>query len=315
MKYIMSTVVLLATTMMSHACDRCSLMPVGMKYRYNSGIGLSFRQSNLNGFFPTLNGPTGYRHLEHSNNIASGQYLEESYATVAIQGIMRLNDRLHLEGQFTYAQNQRRIEDELSQSAQGISDPMVAVVWTPFSTISAEEHKFSHQLSIGGGVKFPLGNTRVKYEGEAVIHDPQPGTGSYDFIGVGRYLVKYWHLGAQFEVTSELNTTNLSEYRYGNVVSPSLDLVGFISAGDWQLYPMAGVFADKVWSDVDHAEKLTNSSGSFYGIGAGMEIIYQNVSVSGKMNWVTQQEHDEFQLDRANEILISLKYLIKTRKS
>ena len=173
MKYILGAVMLLLASY-AHSCDRCSLMPAGMKYGRNSSFGASMRTANLSGYFPYQPFKLGYRHLEHTSGVVRGQFMDETYIYYAVQGLWRYNQQFHLEGQFTFSDNTRWVDAKTTDYAAGISNPIVAVFWTPITNINNDSLKFNHQLSIGAGVKFPLGETQQHYHDQPVIHDLQP---------------------------------------------------------------------------------------------------------------------------------------------
>lgn len=122
----------------------------------------------------------------------------------------------------------------------------------------------------------------------------------------------FWNLGLQSNTLFEWNTPNLGGYKYGNALNSSLDLVGILQTGNWQFYPTIGMFADKVWADESDEAILTDSAGEFFGYSGGMEIIYQTVSLSTRYNQTIVQRHADMQLDRTNEILVSVKYYLNS---
>jgi hypothetical protein len=97
--------------------------------------------------------------------------------------------------------------------AYGIRDPSLLL----FYTRTWNWKNQSHFLSIGGGVKMPLGAYRVSYEKKLLNPYLQPGTGSWDIPLSYQYVFTHnERKGITLEGGYKYNTTNILEIKIGN---------------------------------------------------------------------------------------------------
>ncbi len=108
------------------------------------------------------------------------------------------------------------ISTALPVSTQGFGDSMLSIQYTPvyYSDRNRTE------VSIGGGVKIPLGQSEAKIIGVA-SEDMQPGTGSWDIIAWA-YVSRLVSLVPGLEIftgaSTRFNGSNKRSYRFGNEI-------------------------------------------------------------------------------------------------
>jgi hypothetical protein len=119
---------------------------------------------------------------------------------------------------FSSARHEREvgISTALPVSTQGLGDGMLAIQYTPvyYSDRNRTE------VSIGGGVKIPLGQSEAKIIGIA-SEDMQPGTGSWDGIAwvyVTRLVPLLSGLEIFTGIAARFNGSNNRSYRFGNEI-------------------------------------------------------------------------------------------------
>lgn len=151
--------------------------------------------------------------------------LERISQSVIFQIDYGIFDRVTLTGLFSYITQQRfntpvnGIANSLSSS--GIGDALLLVKYNIIQQNILDET----DLSVGTGIKAPLGKSDVTNNGLLIPADMQPGTGSWDFIiwtyfSQGRLLELPLNIVANFSYrfngTNERFGVNNGGYKFGN---------------------------------------------------------------------------------------------------
>ncbi len=146
------------------------------------------------------------------------------------------SDRWGVDILLSYIRHQRRLNrvnfsgsrDELVTAGPG--DALVMVKYNVFTPDIIRQR----QLTLGAGVKAPLGSSNLNSNGILLPADMQPGTGSWDFVGwllFSRGLLPAWPLTVTVRSSLRLNGENnrfgvsgdsrFRRYRFGGVYTVS----------------------------------------------------------------------------------------------
>lgn len=161
-----------------------------------------------------LSGSTKLKNPERER-ISQSALLEINYG---------ITNRLSITGLFSYIRQQRTITNFSSENVltlSGVGDIALLTKYSliPFSIIGREE------LSIGLGLKFPVGNSNIKSNGVLLPADMQPGTGSWDGFLWGYYskgeflysdLTFLGNLSYRFNGTNNRFANSEKGYGFGN---------------------------------------------------------------------------------------------------
>lgn len=101
----------------------------------------------------------------------------------------------------------------------GISDPTILIQYALLNTLNDEEnHSVNHILTVGGGIKAPLGKFNYDLTNLNEVANPnfQLGTGSWDEIFTIQHTMRFKRIGFSTELQYRLNGKNKNDYQFGN---------------------------------------------------------------------------------------------------
>ncbi|MCB0760489.1 MAG: hypothetical protein KDC12_03125 [Flavobacteriales bacterium] len=310
MKSIITGVLLLFGSVVM-ACDHCGMYLNMRPNDFSHFVGIFYTSNVYEGLVPVT---TKSMMLRHGDELVlpdfQGNTLRDRYQITELRARYSFNQKWFLWGRIPFVQNARYVNNELTQSASGVGDPMLFVGHNLYNSRSADSTEVAQRLEWSVGVKFPLGATQLKYGNEYVDHDLQPGSGSYDFLLSANYMVFWKRIGLSNQVMYRWNGPNLGKYAFGNLLTDNLTFIGKLRANDWTIMPQAGISARWFSPDTDSGEILVNSGGTRYLWSAGMEINYKNVSIQGVYLQPIQEKLEGTQLPQKNAITINVKYFI-----
>ena len=112
--------------------------------------------------------------------------------------------------------------DEGVKTQNGLGDVMFMAnykLWQSSKQNKNDRSATHHEFWLGGGIKLPTGKYEVDHndpETEVGDVNSQMGTGSLDFIANAMYNVKLGKIGINTSASYKMNTSNNSDYKFGN---------------------------------------------------------------------------------------------------
>lgn len=295
----------------AHACDVCSIFEGIRPYDFNHRLGFWHRSRLHQGTLEPFQTQSLAKHLEEEEAVFIGDEYKEIFATCELRGTYQINQRWSVFGMLPIVQRERMINGANAGSSSGFGDPVLMARYAPLiSEASAANSNFRHRLICGLGLKFPLGATTLQREGEALDHDLQPGTGSYDFLAQFEYMAKYKRFGVLINGMGRRNTSNLSGYLHGHLMSASWQHFFIIGNEDRSLLPFVGLYAEQLTVDQEDGSVLTNTGGRYLFANLGMEIQFKNVSIQATYQSIMAQAQTGTQIPAVAQVQIGLNYMI-----
>lgn len=173
----------------------------------------------------------------------------------------------------------QRTESGVKIHTQGLGDASLMANFLLIDTGDSLRRSWKHTLSIGGGLKLPTGRHNLKdNEGEVLLENLQPGTGSTDFMLSAAYTLRKGYWGITGDVLGRFNTANRNDYRYGHRVSGSAKVFYWKKAGKISFLPNLGVFADYAGSSTDAGKTVSNTGGGIMLGTLGLDVYAGHVS-------------------------------------
>jgi hypothetical protein len=208
------------------------------------------------------------------NNASGGNWVEvrEQYVVIELQAEYVLNQRWSVMGSLPYLSTNAWIDNSLNSQLASAGDPWIMVRHMLFSSDKTGKSAFNHRLTLGSGLKFPLGNTTLKYEGESIPFDMQPGSVSYDLLASLDYLLRWKSIGFSVAGVYKYNGENLSEYRFGNTMQMNVQTFALLKNEKRFLMPFAGLYYEYAAQDWHRKEEISETGGDVLFMGAGAEI-------------------------------------------
>ncbi len=185
---------------------------------------------------------------------------DDKFERIEVIGQTRINDRFRLNWIIPLVRNvmDGNIEDHLSS---GLGDPIVLANYQ-VTNIIKEARKIQHQLTVGFGIKLPIGQYDKEYDSEVINRNFQIGTGSVDFISTLNYVFRYRKTGLNLSGSFKKNTTNPDDFLYGDQTNLNANVFRMINFFNYSLSPIIGVYHEASKQHLESGYIVGNSGGN-----------------------------------------------------
>lgn len=215
-----------------------------------------------------------YQYSHYTTHLTNepDEFSVDNYHIAEVWGGVSLGKRWQLLGFVPYHFNMQQTDDG-EKTKNGLGDITVLAnykVWQ--STKATHSHKLLKQeLWLGAGAKLPTGTYHVDLSSpDAELGDvnSQMGTGSLDFILNAMYNIHVGKWGVNTTANYKANTTNRSDFAYGNRFSANSFGYYTFKTGNVFLSPNAGVLFER--ASVNHLEKsVVKETGGYVALASG----------------------------------------------
>ena len=274
MRTLLLTVALLAIGPAASACDVCGCS-IGGNY---FGILPQFHRH----FVGIRYSAQSYRSAHSRNAAQLGNFdSKEQFQTLDILGRFYPTRKIQMLVLLPY-HDFRREENGVTTHSQGLGDASLLASYILLDTGDSLKHSWQHTLTLGGGVKLPTGQHNLKNsEGQLLLENMQPGSGSTDFMVTAGYTLRRNAWGFTADVLGRLNTTNRDGYHFGNRLNGSLKAFYWKNFQKFSLLPNAGIFTD--FSDLNRdGDVYADETGGVIGLATlGLDVYAGHFSFGG----------------------------------
>jgi len=306
------------------ACDLCTVY-LGLRPNdYNNSISLRHRyrlfdlaydgQSNSIGKIgQRIKGVPKDKHGDSYsgvNNTDSYLYAE-TYNSYDIAVNIYLNHRLQLNVSTYFADNYIYHNDSIVDNIGGIGDINLLMKYQLINSQKTGDTllkgKFLHRLTVGAGVTLPTGNFNKQsivgfekdFKPNVIIGTPimdldphmQAGTGSFSYLMMAAYMLRFNSLGINLNGSYKINTTNKNEFRFANRFNSNITLFSLLKlTKKLKIMPQAGFAYEASKMDVDENQPFTESGGKTLFGNLGLKI-YVNKLSFGMNYYVPVYQH------------------------
>lgn len=291
---------LLALSVFStHACDVCGCAT-------SMGTGSLGINNRLN-LFSLRSQYAGFYAFDHQGLRASDQYIQ-----MELFGQFSLFEKLQLQLDVPYGFRLRDYLDH-SRKINGLGDPWIKLNYFPFSIQADEKHKASQEISIGAGIKAPLGSFNPESSQDGLSPLPanfQLGTGSWDhFIDISyRWQLNKW--GFQLQANSRLNRPNQRLYKFGNQAATQAIVFRWVERRQHVFRLFGGAYAEWIQADQQFAMELAGTGGKGFYASMGAEYVRKNFSLHLQATQPVSQLYAGGEVLARNRIGFSFNYLL-----
>lgn len=235
---------------------------------------------------------------------------EEMFSVYEIKGLYNFNNKFHTTVSIPIIQNTREINNEKQFQIVGIGDPIIMAKYYLLSTNF--ENKMNHRITLGSGLKIPLGSYSFEQDGRKVEHDIQAGTGTLDFVFSLDYLLKYKNIGLAFNANYKANTKNKKvDYMFGNTVNTTLNLFYLKKFKEnYSLLPYLGMYGELAGQDIENKSYEQNTGGKVVFGTVGLQIFFYQFKVEAMYQKVMYNKlNGILQLETKNRLQTGVSYL------
>ena len=235
---------------------------------------------------------------------------EELFSVYEIQGLYNFTHRFHATVSIPFIQNVRELNDEKQFQLSGIGDPILMAKYYLLRT--SFENKMNHRVTVGGGLKIPLGSYGFEHNGEVVEHDIQAGTGTLDFLFSLDYLLKYKKIGVLLNANYKANTQNKKvNYMFGNSLNSTLSVFYMKQLADnYSLLPYVGAYGELAGQDIENKTYEQNTGGNLLFGTVGMQFYFYQFKIDFMFQQLLASEmNGDLQLETKNRFQTGISYL------
>lgn len=225
----------------------------------------------------------------------------ETYNSYDLVANFYLTNRLQLNTSINFSDNFIKQNDSIMANVGGVGDLNIISKYQLFNTSALEDtmtkNKLIHRITIGAGVSLPTGKYNkftvrdfvTEFKPNSIIGsaemelDPhiQPGTGSFGYLFLAEYLLKYNSIGLNTNASYKINTTNKNNFRLSNRFNAngSFFILGKLSS-KVKLMPNFGLSYEVSGYDIIEGEKFTDSGGEALFLNYGVNIFVGKIGVA-----------------------------------
>ncbi len=230
----------------------------------------------------------GYSHYETHLNNDTTQFSHDHYHQVELYGGVTLG-RWQLMGFVPYHIN-HQITDDGIVDRNGLGDISLLAnykIWES-SKLNKNNTSFAQEFWLGAGIKLPTGKYAVDF-GDSTQEDlddllgdvnSQMGTGSTDFIFNMMYNVHCGKFGINTTANYKVNTTNNSNFKYGDRLS--INSFGYYQAragNKIYMAPNIGLLYQYTAPNNLANEKVNQTGGYIASASAGLDVNIRKITV------------------------------------
>ncbi len=301
------------------ACDNCNVYLNLSPNDYQNSISIYARQRLMFGEYNFFGEMISPQHTGHGNDMALwGNQILENYQTFEARASFYLKERWNTRIILPFENNTQQIGDVRRYQVQGIGDPIILQSYQLINTKrDTLKNEFAQRLSIGGGIKFPLGKTNLHYENGTPNLDLQPGSGSWDLLGMFIYSMKYRLVGLITNFTAKWNGKDLQNYRYGLSSNLNLNLFADLKIKNCTLRLTSGTYIERAemdvsYSFVDQSKSVhDDTGGTILFANGGMQFFTPKFQFFGEyQHCLTNNLNGYTQLLTKNKINLGITYIL-----
>lgn len=213
-------------TTASKACDVCGCNLSGVYFGFSglsSGhfIGVNYQYASFRAA------------IDNDGYYFKDEWSHDVFHRMEVAGRFRISDRWQVRVGLPLVRQQMAGTSQ-NVTVMGLADPILSVHFNPINTVD-EMSSFVHSLTLGAGVKMPLGKFELEDAGQLINPNFQPGTGSWDALAMVSYTLRWENLGWSTEGTAKINSANSLGYRVGNQFNATSQVFYFLETpwGSW----------------------------------------------------------------------------------
>ncbi|WP_421894978.1 hypothetical protein [Marinoscillum sp.] len=297
-------------TFSGQACDVCGCSLSGLYFGFLPNqnahfVGVKYSHASFSAF------------IDNDGYYFEDEYSEDTYQRYDLMGRFSLGDRFQVRYLMPYMINNMEGSHQTVHS-EGFGDPMVILYYSPFNTGSDFSGAFMHSLSVGAGLKVPLGEFDKADNGELVNRNFQLGSGSLDYVLSANYTIRRGNMGVSSETSLKLNSTNAHAYRFGNQFNLSANTFYYFEMKKVSLVPFAGLYYEIADRHKNHQIIEANTGGSSLLSTFGVQLFAGRVTTSIQYQVPLMQAFntDDFaEIEGGNRLTAGLYYSFSFKKN
>lgn len=284
----------LALSINSFACDVCGCslggFSQGVMPDYNSHfVGLRYSHAGF------------HSRIDHTSLNQGFEESEDSYQRTDLVFRYNFGHRLKMNVLIPYLFNSMQGTHQRI-ATQGIGDPIAMI---NYQLLKEAVIRKNHFLTVGGGIKLPLGHYSLQDNGTLVNRNFQLGTGSFDFLLNSNYFYRRNKKGVMAEASWKLNTANKQNYRFGNQLNGMVNYVFMTGKNKFNFLSFAGLYGELAGRHCDNGAVVFNTGGRAVFANLGAQVYWGQVRIGASIQYPLYQN---YLTDNITEITSRLRF-------
>lgn len=260
------------------ACDLCGCY-LGVLPKYDQNyIGARLRYRGFTGDVPHVHEAPHSDGHEHPAVTDTHFHAHDYFTTYELTARYFFTNRLSGSAFVPYSVNISEEGDKRS-TIRGFGDPSLLMQYRVFTRESQSDTTWQHNISVGAGLKLPIGIYDEPYANGEYDPHAQAGTGSLDALFMAAYIARYNKYGFNADLVYRLNTENPNGYRYGDRLNGSLHFIYWKEIKNVKILPQIGAYIEFAPEDRLNGWHVSNSGGMSAFASGGVDIFYKNLSL------------------------------------
>jgi hypothetical protein len=240
-----------------------------------------------------------------------GDQARDEFFQVDLRARLFFLKRLSLEASLPYSFRFRDYQ-ETPRRLQGPGDPWLRLDVELLNAVIGEDENIWHSLSLGAGIKAPLGTFQPEWAEDGLSPLPanfQLGTGSWDQLFMLVYRLQSGKWGTQVQAQSRINRPNERLYRFGHQLGVNLLAYRWLSLGAQQLRLMGGGYAELIGQDTQFGLLRDGTGGKGLFLLGGAEYYIRNMVINITVNLPVIQEYSNQEVAARSRAGAGISYL------
>jgi len=306
---------LILLALRSMACDACGCLYLGLQpHDRANNFGLWYRMRYLNGDVRTATATSLAKHGDHVTTSSGRAAMTELYMALEARGEYWFGKRFRLMATVPLVNNYQSVDSTMTADIYAVGDPVLMGRYVVHNTLaSAASDAMRHRITLGGGVKFPLGRHDLSTaQGERLDHDLQPGTGTWDWLLSIEYLLRKgdWGLGASS--VGRVNGASGDGHLMGHGTSSTLEVFRVLWTGPVQWMPSAGAYHEFTMRDRQDGAQVDGTGGSVLFSHLSARLWWRSYGLSIAWQHALAQDNGVAMVPNRERLIAGLSYNLNT---
>ena len=308
MKHLFLAGVLLGTSLPTWACDVCGIFLGIQPNDRSTSFGLYYRFRHLEG---DLGGISLLKHGGgHSGEAAAApSHYAEQYQVLEARADIWFTQRFALMASVPVVNNYQSVDGYATADVYGIGDPFVLGRFVVANTrCLTDAPRTVHRVTLGVGVKFPLGRTDMEFAEASVPHDLQPGTGTWDALASAEYMVRRNKVGGSLAVFGRYNGSDRNAYQLGHGLSTTAEAFYQVPLGSFTWAPSLGGYVEHTGMDHSDGTVVDGTGSTTLFTHAGSRMWWHSWMLSVNHQLAVARSTGEWMVPNRQRVIVGITY-------
>jgi len=308
MKHLFLLGVLLGISTMTRACDVCGIFLGIQPNDRSTSFGLYYRFRHLEGDLGGLSLlKHGGSHAGESQTVAD--HYTEQYQVLEFRADVWITPRLAVMAAVPLVNNYQSVAGYARADLYGVGDPFLLGRYVIANTrCLMDAPRTVHRVTLGAGVKLPLGRTDMTYADAPVVHDLQPGSGTWDALASAEYMVRRNKVGGSLTVFGRCNGNDRNAYQLGHGLSTTAETFYQVPIRSITWAPSVGAYMEHTGIDHRDGAVVQGTGSTTLFAHAGSRVWWRSWALSANYQYALARSMGEWMVPNRQRVIVGITY-------